>query len=126
MKKQIEGWTKERQFPRNFLRMHVGEMFHWKGTVAKFGEPKIRYNFSIPILAGRTICINNIVDDSGQFFIGHNWFYYTPQMEISDLKVGDKVAFDAEIVEYSKPGLIDYKLQNPTRLVKIARIRLEL
>lgn len=78
-------------------------------------------------IAKETILLLDIKDDKGNILSDHLWFNLTKGFSALDLKVNDRVQFEARVTKYLKgyfgyrddvykPVEIDYKLSYPTKL----------
>jgi hypothetical protein len=102
------------------MRTELAKIFksrtRFTATFEKFGS---RIPFRGPRL---TTLLFLDVRKSGELVTDHLWFTMNKQFERLDLQPGDKISFDARVKTYSKGRRgefgYDYKLSNPTKIVK--------
>jgi hypothetical protein len=82
----------------------------------------------------QTVLLRGIRDENGKLLTDHLWFNLTKGFKEARLKKGDIVSFEARIKEYvkgymgyrediyKKPIEYDYKLDRPTKVIKIANV----
>ena len=99
-----------------------------KKFTAKFGRIGKKVNYKG--YTEETILLQNIVDtETNDMVADHLWFSYTQGFIKASLKEGDILEFEARVKEYRK-GYVnrnykinnstkDFKLSNPTKIVKI-------
>jgi hypothetical protein len=77
-----------------------------------------------------TLLFQQITNKEGVEIADHVWFTMTKGFEACRLQPGDRVSFEARVKSYSKgykglpaqvrqPSQHDYKLSNPTRIIKL-------
>jgi hypothetical protein len=98
------------------------------GTFERFGFKRA---YRGPDL--QTVLLKNIKDENGNYLTDHIWFNLTKGFEKLMLKKGDVVSFEARVKGYvkgymgyrddvyGKPIEYDYRLDRPTKVVKIAK-----
>lgn len=99
----------------------LGTRHRFKGVFARFG---IRNGYKGQI---ETVLLKNITF-KGELITDHLWFDCGKQFKDLNLQPNDEIAFDARVNiyrrsdEYNSPSnLIDYKLSNPSKIVKITK-----
>jgi len=130
LKKAVKKHNSKMQPPppvsshRHVLYGLNGQRFRCKATVGKFGTKLGYKGKSLP-----TIMLKNVIDPKTETLLtDHLWF--TMGKWADELQVGDTIEFDARVAEYEKgegrrddnhPIKIDYRLERPTKIVKILK-----
>lgn len=100
------------------------ERHRFRGTFERFGEKKSFGHVK------KTVLLVDITDLDGNLLTDHLWFNFTKGFEKVSPRAGDILEFDARVTEYEKgyrgyrddvfcPLSWDYRLSNPTKIVKI-------
>lgn len=101
------------------VRKRFTATFERFGTKSAFKGPPIK-----------TLLFVNVRDKYQKEYADHIWFTNNKQFEKLNLKEGDKISFDARVVEYYKgykghredidlpPVSKDYKLSHPNNIIK--------
>lgn len=102
-----------------------GERYTFIGTFERWGEKPAYRGYPI-----KTILLKDVKLMGGDLVTDHLWFTAGKQFESFSLSVGDCVQFNARVKPYTKgykgyredvynPISIDYKLERPTKVLKI-------
>jgi hypothetical protein len=108
------------------LRGHIGKRSRYTGTFERDGY-KRSYRGPLP-----TVLFKNITDASGVLVADHIWMDKTKALAEALLNPGDKIAFDAQVEEYTRgyfghrdsvwvPASIDYRLSWLTQVEVVVR-----
>lgn len=110
---------------REALARRVGARGRYTATVSRFGTKRA---YRGPRLT--TVLLVDVRDATGHVVTDHLWITVGKTVERLRLASGDTVAFDARVTPYVKgyrgrrededrpPMSVDYRLSNPTKLVK--------
>jgi hypothetical protein len=111
---------------RKDLKTLNEQRIRFKATVERFGKKTNYHGF--PESTILFTCVSRV--DTGKQVTDHIWFTVGKTIQALNLKPGDVVEFDARVGDYVKgyvnyreyidERIIDYKLNRPTRFVKIA------
>ena len=103
---------------RNKLRKIKNVRLRLSATVDRFGK---KNNYKGP--PSETIMLSDIKDTTGELLADHVWFTVRQTIAEANLEIGDQIEFEARVKRYTKgkyPNFeSDFKLNNPTKFVKI-------
>jgi hypothetical protein len=111
---------------RKELKAISGERVRFRAIVERFGKKTNYHGFPSP-----TILLKNVTfAETGKEATDHVWFSVGKTIEALDLDAGTIIEFEARVGDYQKGYVnhreyidertIDYKLNRPTRFVKIS------
>lgn len=110
----------------------MGRRISVVAEVGNFGNKKNWHGYY-----EQTVCFINLEDKVGNKLCEHLWFTIRKRIAALNLEVGDKVEFEATVKSYlkgykgrrddvhDKPLQRDYKLSNPTKMVKLKKVAAE-